>query len=157
MPQRNDGISPKKDYRGLDCPLVEGSEVVFAQTDIELGSRQTQTAGGPGLVPTGFAHDPFDCLAFDEIQVGRRQNRVNLGPLDRLSQIPARGRDHSNIGFLQPRASQPLEFAFLEQHAAGCQLDLARLQQVLGQRSAIQGDERSVLAGRGAMNQPRND
>jgi hypothetical protein len=46
-------------------------EIVLAQTPVELCAREPETLRGLRLVPGGVAHHLLDCLALDEIQIGR--------------------------------------------------------------------------------------
>ena len=119
---------------------------------------------------------------------------AKVATLHRLPQI-AVGRGHdADVRLEQPGAAEPLELALLqdaqelglrrqahladlveEQHAAGGQLDLARLgllraregatlvaeelglEQLLGERRAVQRDERAALARGGLVDEARDD
>ncbi len=119
---------------------------------------------------------------------------AKIPALHRLLQIAVGGRNHADVGLLRPRAAEPLELALLqdpqklglgrrahladfvqEQHAAGCQLDLAGLgllsagegaafvseqlgfEKLLGQRRAVERDEWSARPRRRAMDESRHD
>ena len=113
--------------------------------------------------------------------------------LDGFAQVAVARGDDADIRLQHPGAAEPLELAFLqdaqelrlrreahladlveEQHAAGRQLDLARLgllrageraalvaeqlrlEQLLRQRGAVQRDERSLASRRHAVDEPRD-
>ena len=50
-----------------------GIEIVLPQAHVQLRARQTEALGRLRLVPAALAHDLFDRLALDRVQVGGRR------------------------------------------------------------------------------------